>query len=392
MKRILTAFASITVLLCACSKQYNYPEDGQYKDLYMPQANNPTVTFGLPMSDTAQQLVYSASYGGPGKPDHDIAVTFTATPSLVDSFNTVNGTNYTVLPANSYELTDKGTIYAGTLSTGSLRLKVKTKDVLNVFESYLLPVSISANDAGLPVKSNLQTTFFLITPSYAPGEVPREKVLHVDNSSVQAFPYGTGANLALIVRQADNNMYRFPLKADNTFDAPSTIGNGWGNVQIFIPFDDRWVIRRDDGAMVQYLWSQTGVFQGGNDVGAGWDNNDLIIGYKNNIYNRNTVSKHLTRWPFAGCFCGGVFDVGGDWSLYNQIIPYKNTLLGVTPSGDLWESQVSEAGDVSNTRKVGSGWDLYVKVIPFGNDLLGLDSNGDIWRYHFDSRGFWALK
>lgn len=392
MKRILTVFASMTILLCACSKQYDYPEDAQYKNLYMPQANNQTITKGLMMSDTAQTLIYSAYYGGPGKPDHTINVTFKASPSLVDSFNNANGTAYTVLPENSYELTDKGTINAGSFSTGSLELKVKTKGVLNVFESYLLPVSISANDAGLRINSNLQTTFFLITPSYAPGEVPREKVLHLDNGSVQAFPYGSGVNQALIVRQADNNMYRFPLKADGSFDAPATIGIGWGNVQIFIPFDDRWVIRRDDGAMVQYLWSQTGDFQGGGQVGAGWDNNDLILGYKNNIYNRNTVSKKLTRWPYAGCFCGGVFDVGGDWSAYSQIIPYKNTLLGITPSGDLWESQVSETGDVSNTRKVGSGWDLYTKVIPFGNDLLGLDSNGDVWRYHFDPRGFWALK
>jgi hypothetical protein len=391
MNRIFTAIAAVTLLFCACKQEYKYPMDDQYKTLYIPQANE-LITKGLLMSDTAQTITFSASYGGPGKPGGNIGVNFTVSPALVDTFNIKNGTTYTILPEGSYEIPGQATIPSGTLSTGTLKVKVKTKDVLNVFQSYLLPVSIASNNANLKINNELKTAYFLITPSYAPGQVPRQKVVTLDNGSVQAFPYGTGANLALIVRQANTNMYRFTVNADGTFAAPSTIGIGWGNVQIFIPFDDRWVIRRDDGAMVQYLWSQTGDFQGGNQVGSGWDNNDLIIGYKGNIYNRNRESKALTRWPFAGCFCGGVFGVSGEWGTYTQIIPYKNTLLGVTASGDLYESKVTETGEVSGTRKVGSGWDMYTKVIPCGNDLLGLDSNGDVWRYKFDSRGFWALK
>lgn len=392
MKKILTAIAFLALLLGACKQQYQYPGGDQYKDLYMPQANSITVTKGLLMSDSAQSILYSASYGGPGKPSSSITVNFDASPALVDSFNNKNGTSYEALPEGSYDLQKQGVIPANGFSTGSLKLNVKTKGILNVFESYLLPVSIKANSANLKLNEDLKTTYFLITPSYAPGEVPRQHVLKLDNGSVKAFPYGLGANLALIARQADNNMYRFPLNSDNTFASPATIGIGWGNVQIFIPFDDRWVIRTDDGSMVQYLWSQTGDFQGGGQVGAGWDNNDIILGYKNNIYNRNRDTKKLTRWPYAGCFCGGVFDVGGDWSSYTQIIPYKNTILGITATGDLWENQVSETGDVSGTRQVGSGWDIYTTVIPFGDALLGLDSNGDVWRYEFDPRGFWALK
>jgi hypothetical protein len=390
MKNFLT-IALIALLFSACKQDYQYPGGDQYINLYMPQANS-TITSGLMVSDTAQSLRYSASFGGPGRPDHDVKVNFKVNAAQVDSFNVQNGTSYVMMPQGSYEIEETGTIPAGSLSTGSLKLKVMTKNVLKVFESYLLPVSIVSNDAGLRLSDNLKTTYFLITPSYAPGEVPREHVLKLDDGTVQAFPYGLGANLALIVRQKDNNMYRYPLKSDGTFASPATIGIGWGNVQIFIPFDDRWVIRRDDAAMVQYMWSQTGDFQGGNDVGAGWGNNDLIFGYKNNIYNRDAASKALTRWPFAGCFCGGVFGVGGSWGNYTQIIPFKNTFLGVTASGELWESQVSGTGEVSGTRKVGSGWDIYTKVIPFGNDLLGLDSKGDVWRYKFDSRGFWALK
>ncbi|WP_162499819.1 DUF1735 domain-containing protein [Mucilaginibacter terrigena] len=392
MKRILTAIASITLMLGACKQEYKYPGGDQYKDLYMPQAHNATVTKGLLMSDTAQAILFSASYGGPGKPNGDITVNFDVSAALVDTFNMANGTTYKIMPEGSYELDKQGVIPSGGLSTGSLKVKVKTKDVLNVFESYLLPVSITTNSANLRLNSQLKTTYFLVTPSYAPGDVPRQHVLKLDNGSIKAFPYGSGANLALIARQADNNMYRFPVKADGTFDTPSTIGIGWGDVQIFIPFDDRWVIRNDAGNMWQYLWSQTGQFQGGNQVGSGWDNNDLIIGYKNNIYNRNRESKALTRWPFAGCFCGGVFGVDGNWGEYTQIIPYKNTLLGVKANGELWESQVTENGEVSGTRKVGSGWDMYTRVIPFGDALLGLDANGDVWRYEFDPKGFWALK
>lgn len=391
MRAILKTTIIITLLFSACKQDYDYPGGDEYKNLYMPQANQ-VITKGLLMSDTAQVLSFSASYGGPGKPGSNIEVGFDVSPSLVDTFNLRNGTSYAMMPEGSYDLDKQGTISSGSLSTGSLKLKVKTKGVLNVFESYLLPVSIKSNNANLRLNDQLSTTYFLVTPSYAPGEVPRQKVLKIDNGNLLAFPYGSGANLALIVRQANTNMYRFTVNPDGTFSAGTAIGFGWGNVQIFIPFSDRWVIRRDDGAMVQYLWSQTGEFQGGNEVGSGWDNNDLIIGYKNNIYNRNKVSKALTRWPFAGCFCGGVFNVAGDWNTYTQIIPYKNTLLGVTASGDLYENQVTESGEVSGTRKVGSGWDIYTKVIPFGDDLLGLDNEGNIWRYKFDTRGFWALR
>lgn len=392
MKIFVTALVALTFLLAACSKKYDFPADPQYVNLYMPQATSTTITKGLLMSDEAQSLQFSVYYGGPGKPGQNINISFAASPSLVDSFNTANGTTYTILPEISYDLDKQGTIPAGSLTSGTLQLKVKTKGFLNVFESYLLPVSITSNDANLRVNANLKTTFFLITPSYAPGEVPREKVLTLDNGSLQAFPYASGDNIALIVRRADNNMWRYPKSAGNGFDAPHQIGTGWGDVRSFMPLDDRWVIWRENGTMAQFQWSPTGQFQGGYDVGSGWNNNDMIVGYKNQIYNRNIDTKALTRWPFAGCFCGGVFPVSGDWSSYTQIIPYKNTLLGVTASGDLWENQVTAAGEVSGTRKVGSGWDLYTKVIPFGDALLGLDSNGDVWRYNFDSRGFWALK
>jgi hypothetical protein len=393
---IITIIFLFTCFACKkASFEVDHPE--QYTNLYMPQATDLPNIRTLFIRDTAQTIFFNAFYGGTLNPATDIKVNFEVAPELIDSFNRANETNYPVLPAGSYTIETEGYITPSSKSTGSLQLKILTKGYIDVFKPYLLPVRIKGNDGDIPVKDDLRTAFFLITASYAPGQVPRDHMVKIENGDLSIFQWGAGSTAALIVRRPDNNMWRYPYNGNGTFAAPVQIGSGWGDVDIFFPFinppnNDRWITRRKDGAIVHHLWTPTGGYISSAQTGAGWNNNDLIIGHRGNVYNRNITTGVLTRWTYITGFTGGPYSVPGTWASFTQIVPYKNTLLGVEPNGDLIEHQMGADGALGAVRKVGSGWDMYKKIFQFENDLFAVDNNGDVWRYQFNPIGFWALK
>jgi hypothetical protein len=393
--------ATLLLLTClACKKaSFDVPDAGQYTRLYMPQAQNTPNIQTLFIRDTAQTIFFNAYCGGPYGVPGNIKVDFEAAPDLVDSFNTANETNYLPMPDGSYTIETEGTIDPSTKSTGSLQLKINTKGVIDVFKPYLLPVRIKDNTGGVHVNNELRTSFFLITASYAPGQVPREHLLKIESDTLPVFQWGTGSTTALVVRHTDNNLYRYPYNpADGTFAASQLIGVGWGNVDIFMPFvnppnNDRWICRnKKDAGIYHYLVTPTGGFTGQAQTGWGWNGFDILVGYRGSVYSRDRASGIMTRWPYAIDFSAGVKSMEGNWAAYTQIVPFKNSLLGTHPNGDLYEHQVSADGKLGSVRRVGTGWDMYKKIFQFENDLCGVDANGDIWRYKFDPLGFWALK
>ena len=385
------------LVIQACDKSVpvysDFSDMAGYSKLYIPLAENNPQKKGVNISETPDTVFCSAYLGGLNSLANDLNVKFAVDPAKVETYNQAHGTSYQIMPEGSYEVVSpEATIPAGSRASASVAILVKSKGFINPFETYLLPVTLTYEGTDANVSPTLNTVYYLLTGSYAPGEVPREHVLKLENASIEAFAYGTGENAALIVRHADNDMYRYPLNADGTFADPYRIGIGWGNVNIFISYGDRWLVRTDDGGIWQHLWTEDGNYISGNQVGWGWEAMDIIIGFNGYVVNRTRETGALTKWPYATCFCGGVFAVTGNWSAFTQIIPYKNTLLGVTPDGTLIEHQMTTDASFVSAREVGTGWDMYTKVIPFGDDLLAVDSNGDVWRYKFDPRGNWNLK
>jgi hypothetical protein len=387
----------IYVFVQSCNKGVpiytDFDDAAGYSKIYMPLAENNPQIKGVNISDIPDTVFCSAYVGGLNSPANDLTVKFMVDPAKVDVYNQMNGTDYQLMPEGSFDiLSPEATIAAGARTTGTVPIVLKSKGFIDPFETYLLPVTISYDGPDANVNTSLSTVYYLLTGSYAPGEVPREHVLKLENGSLQAFAFGTGENAALVVRHTDNDMYRYPLNADGTFASPDRIGIGWGNVNIFISYGDRWLVRTDDGGIWQYLWTQDGTYISSNQVGWGWEGFDIIIGFNGYVMNRSSVDGAFTRWPYVDCFCGGVFPVNGNWTTFTQIIPYKNTLLGITTDGKLIEQQMTAEATFISSREIGSGWDIYTKVIPFGDDLLAMDSNGDVWRYKFDPRGNWVLK
>jgi len=161
------------------------------------------------MTNDVQTIVYGAAYGGVGYPDNDITVTFKVDNSLIQGFNSQNNTNYTAMPAGSYELEKlTAVIPKGKMSTEPLKIKVKTLGSLEAFKQYLLPVTISA-DATLNEK--LKTAYFLIQgqrDGISIKVMSFDKGSSVTNLNAVADVIRTNAPDLLLVKAVDVNTNR----------------------------------------------------------------------------------------------------------------------------------------------------------------------------------------
>lgn len=150
------------MLLSACKYDTTVPNAGDYVKIYMPQAVEAPAVRTFTMTDTAQNIIFGAAYGGTGYPGQNIEVKFKADIGLVERFNRENSTNYTPIPAGSFELEKTSAIIRkGDLKTEPLKIKIRTKGILEPFKQYLLPISIEQVSEE-KVNEDLRTAFFLI--------------------------------------------------------------------------------------------------------------------------------------------------------------------------------------------------------------------------------------
>ncbi len=164
-KNILYCLFLFLFFAVACKDNFDLPVQplDDYTKVYMPQAVNNPKSYVLKISDSLQEIVYSASCGGQDYPAADINVAFSVSNELVDSFNNANHTNYLIMPEKSYELTTPAaTILHGTLSTGPLKILVKTAGAgaISFMKDYLLPVTI--RNASEKINAKLATTFYKV--------------------------------------------------------------------------------------------------------------------------------------------------------------------------------------------------------------------------------------
>ena len=161
----------LLVLIGGCKYDTDIVNPESFVKIYMPQAVEAPAKRTFTMADTAQTIIYGAAYGGPNSPSEDIEVTFKVDETLVQEFNSKNGTNYAVLPQNSYTLQkNKSIIKKGEVTSEPLKIKVKTKGFLEGFKQYLLPVTIAQLSKDVPLNANLKTAYFLV-------EAQREGIL-----------------------------------------------------------------------------------------------------------------------------------------------------------------------------------------------------------------------
>ncbi len=159
---ILKCFLLIIVVgtIVSCNK----PEDVVLKNegtVYMPQAvgNRSKIDLLFTSTSTKQDVTFGAAYGGVNFSGSANNVTFIVDATKLAAYNAANGTNYSLLPASSYDLSGlTAVIPAGATSSEPLTLTVKTNTITQGIK-YLLPITLSNSSAG-PIDSALQTTYF----------------------------------------------------------------------------------------------------------------------------------------------------------------------------------------------------------------------------------------
>ncbi|WP_145856703.1 BT_3987 domain-containing protein [Pedobacter suwonensis] len=200
------------LMASSCKETVMLPEqdEASYNQVYMPQSVNGTVSKTLEVKDVDQSFVYGANFGGMGYPENDIRVRFSVDNTLVNSYNTLNNTNYEPLPDGAYQLsTTESVIPKGSLSTSPFKISVKTtgSNAIKMFRNYLLPVSVSSD---FKINEKLKTTYFLISSQPNQADYPdydRSAWKVVDFSSQEAN--GEGANNGRAIFVLDNNIQSF---------------------------------------------------------------------------------------------------------------------------------------------------------------------------------------
>lgn len=398
MKKILQISSFIfCILMAGCSKEVDIDLDIKdaetYSMLYMPQANGSPVIKSLSITPSVYKFNYSAYLGGSLDNNSTINIKFAVSQAMVDEFNLKNGTSYKLMPEGSYALDNPEVkINAGSKNTGVLNLSIKTQGFILPFQSYLLPVSIAEADA--KINTALQTTFFLVTGSYAPGEVPRDK----------AYAFGANAGLTyfdfngdLIGKRPDGTLQLYPAGTNGTFNAPRQIGVGWNIFNTVFYYGENRLIARftsGGGDVAQYAIDKSGNFGSSKTIGFGWGIFTKIIPFKGMLLGID-ASGNMNMYPLdaAGNFdFGRIKTIGTGWGGFTQVIPYENSLLTIDASGDMHQFPLTDDGVFGAKTKVGSGWNMYNLVFSAGKDLLALDAAGDLWRYKFNPAGFWPLK
>jgi len=396
-----------SILLCAfiflsgCSKDVlvdlEVPEAGNYARLYMPQAANNPISMGISITEQPYEVPYAAHLGGPLTAQTDITVNFKVSPEMVAAYNERNNTTYTLMPEGSYTLErSSAVITKGSQGTGILKLAIKTKGFLEAFESYLLPLSISA-PANIELNKELSTTYFLFTGSYAPGEVPREKVLSMGADAGSFLVDFNGDFLRKDPINGDLLFYKADPTSGQFTAPPKTISTGWNVMDKVFSFGGNRLIARfasGGGNINQYFLSQDGVFGTQREVGQGWGVLSTIVPFKGLLLGIG-ANGDMTKYPLNGegdFDYGNIRQIGSGWGGLAHIFPYQNSLITIENNGDMWQYPLTDDGIFGTRKKIGTGWDIYIKVITAGTDLLALDANGDLWRYKFNPEGLWPLK
>lgn len=198
------------IIISGCKDKVDLPVQplSDYIQVYMPQAVNGPVTYNFSTSDTAlPTITYGADYGGLGYPKEDLSVTFGVDATAVDKFNTANNTNYTLLPAKSYKLSDTvAIIKKGEVSTNPFKVTLFTtggNSPDDISKTYVLPVSIKS--ASSKVNENLRTSYYII--NIVPTLFDRSNWKIIDFSTQEAN--GEGPNNGRAIFAIDGNINTF---------------------------------------------------------------------------------------------------------------------------------------------------------------------------------------
>lgn len=153
--------------LCGAAGCLTSCSENDTTTIYIPEARSLNiVNFDLadPMSQTFHVAVSGSDYvtNSGLEATSDINVTLSVDPSKVEAYNSACGTNYEILPADCYILTQNAVIPAGAACSDDLTVSIDARGKIQPFDSYLLPVTISAA-VGADINPQQSTLYYLLS-------------------------------------------------------------------------------------------------------------------------------------------------------------------------------------------------------------------------------------
>ncbi len=392
----------LTLVWGSCSKVIIYEpteaEKGAYSRVYMPAAERGLTTVSLSNQVEEKVFTFNAYLGGPIDAQADIAVTFAVDNSKIAAYNEANGSNYKALPAEAYELAvSQAVIKAGERSTPTLQVKVTSGDHLELFESYLLPITIA--DASASLNEAYTTAYFLFPVSYPPGEVPTELI---GSLGADWGRYLTNYSRGSLLRHDHNfDIWVHKPDAEGKFTAaPERIGENWGDSESFYFINDQSMLVRNHpywAGLFRFSITENYFLEGYGAwetfwLGDFWDQyvmvpyGDYMLTVEGDgVLRRQAMYSH----PNAG-----KTELASGFNGFRQILSYQNdALLALDGTGRLWYYPMSDQAVPGTRRLVGTGWQMYSRIlVTEAGDILALDPNGDLYRYAFNPVGFYPLQ
>jgi len=172
------AFMLLGTMYSCEPEEFAVPDAEKYSKVFMQSASESSLAVNLEMEDTWFEIPVGAGFGGVNLPSSDIHVNFKVDPSLVAAYNERNGTNYPVMPEESYKFLESSAVISkGTASSNSVILNVNPSKLGGIM-AYLLPVSIESIDGNAEVNEGLKTTYYLVKGTYSVN--PYERMERTD--------------------------------------------------------------------------------------------------------------------------------------------------------------------------------------------------------------------
>src|SRR5690606_20611118 len=149
--------------LQACKYDTDIPNPEEYATIYMPQAAENAVNYAFTVSDSIEEIVFGAAYGGPSNYENDVHVEFVVSPELVDDYNNNNRTTYEMLPTSNFVFAEStAVIPAGKVNSNPLKVKISTKQGLVPYKKYVLPISIKQLSGDVSINEDKRTSYFVV--------------------------------------------------------------------------------------------------------------------------------------------------------------------------------------------------------------------------------------
>ncbi|WP_215223940.1 BT_3987 domain-containing protein [Echinicola shivajiensis] len=154
-------------MLFACEMQdLEVPNVNEYSKVYISAAVENPVGYTVSVKDEWFPIPLGVGYGGVNFPQSDLEVKLAIEPHLAAEYNESNGTNYPLMPEDSYQLkNDVLIIPKGKNSSTNAIIQFNPLRFTGL-RPHILPVSIADVGDQVQINQELKTVYLLVTGRY----------------------------------------------------------------------------------------------------------------------------------------------------------------------------------------------------------------------------------